>query len=79
MAYERLHGPLLVHERVDLGFASLAFILIKLLGDPKRTRSLKIGDCLPPYMVPARPEGQDAATLGAILESWARRDAVSQR
>ena len=79
MAYEQIHGPLLVQERVDVGFAALSYYLVTLLG--KKTR-LKPKDFLPPWLRP-KPRVQSAEELRLYLESWAggvpsRQSAPSQ-
>lgn len=50
LAYEQVAGPLLVHERVDLGFATLAYQLNALLG----RKRVGFRDFLPPWLRPKR-------------------------
>lgn len=53
LAYERLHGPLLLHERIDLGFAVLTYYIVNLWS--KKHHKLK--EFLPPWYeaTPADP------------------------
>jgi hypothetical protein len=46
MAYERVYGPILIHERIDMGFAQLAWLITRLLA--KKT-NLKPQDFMPPW------------------------------
>jgi hypothetical protein len=36
MAYERTFGPILLHERIDVGFAQLGWLMARLWGSTKR-------------------------------------------
>ena len=71
MAYERVWGSILPHERIDLGFAKLEARLVSLLGK-RRGRTVQLRDYLPTYMsdLLTRRE-QDPRQLQATLETWA--------
>ena len=45
MAYEKLNGPLLIHERVDFGLAVLALIM----ANAWSKKRFKLRDFLPPW------------------------------
>ncbi len=47
MAYERTYGSLLIHERIDAGFALVAFVIAKAFSDGKRDMSPE--DFMPPW------------------------------
>lgn len=72
MAYEQVHGPLLVHERVDVGFASLSYYLVTLLG---RRSQRKPESFLPPWLR-VEPKPQSAEELELTLQSWATQGGV---
>jgi len=36
MAYERVYGPVLVHDRIDIGLAQVCLVLVKLLGQKSK-------------------------------------------
>jgi hypothetical protein len=46
MAYERIYGSMLIHERIDMGFAQLAWLITRLWA--KKT-NLKPQDFMPPW------------------------------
>jgi len=35
-AYERVYGPVLVHDRIDIGLAQVCLVLVKLLGQKSK-------------------------------------------
>lgn len=45
LAFEQVHGPLLVHERIDLGIALLTFRLVNLFS----RKSHRLREFLPPW------------------------------
>jgi hypothetical protein len=45
VAFEQVHGPLLIHERIDFGFAMLAWMMANAWGKRRR----KFTDFLPPW------------------------------
>jgi hypothetical protein len=45
MAYERVYGPILPHERIDVGFAQLQWLMVRLW--TKTKRKLTIRDFMP--------------------------------
>lgn len=47
-AFERVYGPILVHERIDFGFATLTYYLVSLLSQKRQRR--KLAKFLPYYM-----------------------------
>jgi hypothetical protein len=74
-AYERVYGPLLVHERIDLGFAQLYYYLVSLLGQKKRGQQYNLRDFLPKWMRDlGRRSPDDGRSLEAILKDWANAD-----
>lgn len=60
-AFERHYGPLLIHERVDFGFAALRAV----------SSNGRIADHLPPWY--ERP-GMDDEALWGMLESMSKRE-----
>ena len=48
VAYEQVYGPLLPHERIDVGFAQTGMIMARLWGG-KQTRNLKTRDFMPAW------------------------------
>jgi hypothetical protein len=75
MAYERVYGPILPHERIDLGFAQLYYYLVSLLSQKKRGQQYKLRDFLPKWMrdLTSRPS-DDGRGLEATLKDWANGD-----
>jgi hypothetical protein len=71
MAYERVYGPVLAHERIDLGFAQLSFYLVSLLSKKKRGQQYKLRDFLPGWMRNLDHRPDDGRTLEATLQKWA--------
>ena len=69
-AYERVYGPILVHERLDVGLAQIGLIMAKLWGkgNPKPR------DFLPVWY--RRPD--DGSELGAMLAGLANGGDPSQ-
>jgi hypothetical protein len=69
MAYEKLYGPLLVQERVDLGFAMLGYLTANAWYKKKR----ELREFLPSWMKPRKPKviDKDGSLLRAALEAWA--------
>jgi hypothetical protein len=66
-AFERIHGPLLVHERLDIGLAELSYYLVSIFSR-KRTR-LRFEKFLPPYMREAiHRQPSDPDKLRSIFE-----------
>jgi hypothetical protein len=57
---------LLIHERIDVGFASLSYYLVKLLGKTRR----KPEEFLPPWLR-AKSKAQSAEELEMTLQTWA--------
>jgi hypothetical protein len=47
MAYERVYGSILIHERIDMGFAQLQWLLVRLW--TKAKRKLTPADFMPPW------------------------------
>lgn len=47
MAYERVYGPILAQDRIDIGFAQLGYLIANLMGKPKRT--LRVRDFMPAW------------------------------
>jgi hypothetical protein len=45
MAFEQVHGPLLIHERVDFGFAMLGWLMANAWSRKRR----KFTEFLPPW------------------------------
>jgi hypothetical protein len=73
-AFERLYGPLLVQERVDVGFAQLSYYLVSLLGQSKRGRRWKIQDFLPPWIAnQSKRQPQSPEQLRAFMEGLVNR------
>lgn len=68
VAFERTNGPILPHERLDIGFAQTSYYLVSLLGKSRRGRRWQIRDFLPPWM--CKPESMDEKQLRATFESW---------
>jgi hypothetical protein len=74
-AYERVYGPLLVHERIDLGFAQLYYYLVSLLGQKKRGQRYSLRDFLPKWMRDlGRRSTDDGRSLEATLKDWANAE-----
>lgn len=69
-AFERVHGPVLVHDRIDVGFAMLARTIANLLGN----RRFKIQHFLPPWLREAAEEASVRDAFASLFER-ARRDA----
>ncbi len=70
-AFERVYGPLLLHERMDFGFARLNYYLVSLLGRQRRGRSYKLIDFLPKWWRDLLfHRSDDPRQLGATLEMW---------
>jgi hypothetical protein len=65
---------LLVHDRVDVGFASLSYYLVKLLGKTRR----KPEDFLPPWLR-AKSKQQTAAELEMTLQTWAAQGGMPRQ
>jgi len=74
VAYERVYGPILVHERIDLGFAQLSYYLVSLLGQKKRGQQYKLRDFFPGWLRDLMRRPDDGKHLGAALEEWADAD-----
>jgi hypothetical protein len=47
-AYERVYGSIIPHERIDVGFAQLSWLMASLWGSRKRG-DFKIRDFMPPW------------------------------
>jgi hypothetical protein len=47
MAYERIYGSALIHERIDMGFAQLQWLLVRLW--TKAKRNLTPADFMPAW------------------------------
>jgi hypothetical protein len=63
MAYEQVYGPLLVHDRVDIGFAMCAYVMAALWSKGRH----KPQDFLPPWLKElTKPERSDAAVIAAF-------------
>ena len=58
MAFEQVHGPILMHERVDIGLAQLCTIMARLWGGK---RDYRIKDFLPGWY---KRTGEDSVTAG---------------
>jgi hypothetical protein len=71
-AFERVWGPILVHERVDVGLAHIAFYLASLLGKPKQGQRFRVRDFLPVWMRPKQRDDERASVLYAALKAWAK-------
>jgi hypothetical protein len=41
MAYERVYGPILVHERVDVGLAQLQWLMVRLWTKAKQKMTIR--------------------------------------
>ena len=61
-------------KRIDVGFASLSYYLVKLLGKTRR----KPEDFLPPWLR-AKSKAQSAEELELTLQSWATQGGVPSR
>lgn len=71
-AFEHVYGPILVHERVDIGLSRLLFLLARVYHDPKRPDPRWV-DYLPPYMQwREEAKEQDPAILEAVLQGAIR-------
>jgi len=62
VAFEQLHGPLLIHERIDFGFAMLTTVLANL----NSRRRFKVQEFLPPWY--DIPHADPAAGFARLLE-----------
>lgn len=72
-AFEQVHGPLLVHDRVDLGFAKMSYYLVSLLTNGKRKH--KFRDFLPKWITDQmRRAPIDERRLEAVFQSWAAQE-----
>jgi hypothetical protein len=63
LAWEQVNGPILAHDRIDIGFAQVCYLLVQLLADQKTRRRYKVQDFLPPWWkdrAEPRDEGMDA-------------------
>jgi len=70
MAYERVWGPILPHERIDIGFAKLTYYLVSLLS--RSRQRIRVEDFLPGWMSDlVKKRAEDPRQLEATLESWA--------
>lgn len=71
-AFEHVYGPLLPHERVDIGLAQVAYLLVCLLGGQRRRPDFR--KFLPQYMQQQYREArtQNADELHAFMEGLAR-------
>jgi hypothetical protein len=69
-AFEQEYGPLLVHDRIDMGFGHLMFLLAQVYHAP-RTPKPQFKDFVPPYIRKRLEEGtrQSAEQLKAVMDS----------
>lgn len=65
-AFERLHGPILLHERLDVGFAMLNYVTAKVAG----AKSVQPKDFLPQW---GKQESMSPEQLRATMESMVTR------
>jgi hypothetical protein len=74
-AFEQVYGPVLVHERVDIGFARLSFYLVSMFAE-KRSR-VKFEDFLPDYLRKLNRRARmadDGSQAFATILGWAGAD-----
>lgn len=71
-AFEHVYGPILVHDRVDIGLAKLSYYIASLFTD--RRRKVKFRDFLPTYLreLMKQRESSSADDLRAFFEGLAR-------
>lgn len=70
-AFEQVYGPLLLHERIDIGFSRIAFTLAQLLSSSRR---LKFRDFLPEYLRGFAPGGSSEQELRLFMEGLVAND-----
>ena len=71
VAFERVYGSILPHERIDVGLAQLSFYIVSMLGQRKRGQRLKLRDFFPKWLRDLehrRPT--DERQLLATFQSW---------
>ena len=69
--YERVFGSLLIHERIDAGFAMIGLILAQAFGDGRHTYRLR--DFMPAWYRELTADDESARTW-AMLEAMARQN-----
>lgn len=73
-AFENVYGPLLPHDRIDVGFAKVCYYLVTLMASGKRRR-FKLRDFLPGWITDRMQQAQtDEKQLEAMLQFWASAD-----
>ncbi len=70
MAFEQVNGPILPHERIDIGLAQIGWILARLLG--KSRRELKTQDFLPAWYGDLSKPKRDADSIREGFEALMR-------
>lgn len=70
-AYERVYGPLLSQDRIDLGFAKLSYYIVSLLSSGRKR--YKFRDFLPKWITDQiRRAPTDEEKLGVVFQSWVK-------
>lgn len=66
MAYERVFGPLLIHERIDAGFAQVSFILAQAFSDGKRRMTMR--QFMPPWFQELTADDELQRGMGQLMK-----------
>jgi CRISPR/Cas system CSM-associated protein Csm2 small subunit len=66
IAYERVYGSILPHERIDAGFAQLSFLMAKLWGK-KKHGEFEIREFMPPWYQELTAEDASRRAFEAML------------
>jgi hypothetical protein len=71
-AFERVHGPILAHERLEVSNGIVAMTLASMFSDGKRR--LKLADFMPRWDSKATADRQSPEEMIAAIESHAGRN-----
>jgi hypothetical protein len=75
MAYERTYGSILPHERVDVGFAQLQWLMVQLW--TKQKRKLTVADFMPHWFQELTQRG--ARKPEAVLQGFEALMAMAEK
>lgn len=71
--FERVFGPILIHERIDAAAALIAAVVANASGGKRRGKPFQLKDFLPEWDRGARRQQQSPEELRLILESEVKR------
>jgi hypothetical protein len=66
MAFERVWGPILPHERIDIGLAQVSLYLVKLLS--RSRRDYKLRDFMPAWYRELTAEAETKASFEHLIQ-----------